>query len=308
MSADKDYAFPQHLVRGLGAAPGRGAVVSTQSETPLWSDTNLLWFARLRSPQVPPPGAHAAVGPAKEQIGQWVQINGSILGSGMKVTDPWVWYPMPVGVAQFVSGPISDDKTYVGGEAVWSTFRPRTAGEWVQMAPNYWVNTGSWKQYILNNLVSSGTVSTPTGTGAVIGGDANAVSFRPDLARFVPSALPAGYSPIPCAAVVANGGKGEPPRIQVICDQRYLLLNTTEWPSAWTAAGLTPSKIFGPPQDLWIHNPGYKQWLATGDIFYLSLGLEAPLVGGPEYERLMQLVALTKNPQYRGPVPPLVSG
>ncbi len=99
---------------------------------------------------------------------------------------------------------------------------------------------------------------------APVSDDANAVSLRPDLARFVPSALPASFSPLPCG-FTAMKGKGGVPTIVAIKEQRYLLVNTTEWPNAWTASGLSPAKLFEK------RTPGYYLWLATGDIFYLSV-------------------------------------
>jgi hypothetical protein len=185
MSRD-DYAFPQHLVRGLGALPeARRAPQAHQvPKAPLvpsgvvswpwanWDPAMGAWWWG-GSPSTPPSDSPQGIAQ-----GQWIRLTNSD-GTGV-----WVWYPMPAGVPQLlgpgagptaVTGPTAVPGSAVGlssiAYAVWSTFKPKfvDAKDWIQTAPNYWIAPDAWKQYILNNLIPGGvvdTASTPSGASS----------------------------------------------------------------------------------------------------------------------------------------------
>jgi hypothetical protein len=197
----QDFAFPHHLVRGLGLAsiggdanamsistvPGRTAGNVSTSSGPgvtglTWANWDeamgAWWWDANPGSQPPQPGVQ----------GQWIRLtNNQGLGA-------WVWYPTPAGVPQFLGpGTLGGSLPKLSKRqaatqtalAVWSTFKPKIGGgaaKWHQTEQNYWVAMDPWKAYILNSLVSQGLVNTKTsgmGLGAAPAGRPTVADSRP---------------------------------------------------------------------------------------------------------------------------------
>lgn len=302
MSQD-DFAFPQGLVRGLGAAPAGATrlanpVPRSSSTAPHLVPQQAGWDERRYCYATPDGWPKPTSNPFKD--GEWVQVQdwqGNLYLPPQEGVDQavlagplgWVWYPtknVPTKMngiwVIYVPGSTPDgDVGHIRPQTITPPGGAYGNQAWIATAPDYWV-------YILNHLVPAGVVGTAStvGTGAVPGG---AKAFQTPQSRFVDAAPPPGFSLTPCGCVVVNG---KPPHIQVICDQRYLLSNSPKWPASWTSTGLTPAKMFSGIS-------GYKKWLATGDVFLFSSDDEVVIVSGPEYVALTRF--LQDHPQYAGP-------
>ncbi len=129
------YAFPQALVRGLGAAPisHGGAVESTPSPAEWWKfdpHTNAWWTSwgkPTRAPQSWPGN------------GSWREVEGAL--------KHWFWYPEPPGQIVWIGETEETARPVVSGTAkevvaaVPAWVGP--PGTWVMTLPNYYVWTSS---------------------------------------------------------------------------------------------------------------------------------------------------------------------
>jgi len=161
MSDNKNFAFPQHLVRGLGAVHG-GAVTAPAPTPALWwkFDTDIwCWWTTWGKPgRAPQSGS-----------GEWLPVTLPVDPHAHR-TSPvkaWVWYPLE-GKTETITH---------GGFGV-QVFRPSSPGgpyptEWVDsgLRPDYWVNA---KQFLAAQIalglrvpvVEGVTWTSPVGVGA----------------------------------------------------------------------------------------------------------------------------------------------
>jgi hypothetical protein len=143
-----DYAFPQHLVRGLGAVPeGLGqpravqglraqydppaalAVQETGMSVPIVAQ-QFSWDAQRGLFATPPRSSKPMIDPVKA-AGEWRDI--SSLYKPAHIPGEWVWYPLPEGEWQAMNG-----ITVVYSKST-PKVETRSSEPPKQTAPGYWI-------------------------------------------------------------------------------------------------------------------------------------------------------------------------
>jgi hypothetical protein len=155
MSEDRDFIFPQNLLRGLGLIQGP----STKAQSLIvpqffgWDDNGGYWAtpAGQSKPAVAPPGASLTSGEWKEAIpyGSRISVSESHHDFLLTGEPAWIWYPMSF-IPQWMNGTVwamQSDKppttspmfavsAYTGGSAHESSPSPNS---WVTTAGGYWI-------------------------------------------------------------------------------------------------------------------------------------------------------------------------